>query len=511
MALEKSSGGLRPQVALLAFASLCLPLSFLVDTSLAQNVLIPSSQNGSDAGTDRISSVDETEEIDFGQIIRDVVAAGLSKVPRSLVRKLLSADVRFECSTSFLRTMRAFQNLEPWALRLLDATGKYPTGMMDVSRVDMGAFDECLATAVRDSNGNVLSRGLYCNLLVYVDNATALQVILNSSSEVMHPTLLSFSKHGFPPHDPLARLAICYIDDCNQHDLQAMVNAGLLFQVAAAFSVISNTRFLLRVAGKDEVHQQSLQFSHGLRFLAIMHIVLGHINVVVTDSYTGVLNLLNAMREWENMLIPAAFNSVDTFFFLRMCIPLFFIIMWFYLLPRIVDGPDTETFFQRFYADMSEHWWHLLVQIRNFFELKRTVPATEINMEVKADDVFKRPVNKFLSWNAFVPLSKLSYGVYLIHLPLFELMMHSSRERVYFSAFNQGTLYFGVIVWCFVFSYMVFVACEAPTAALDKLIFSRLTKSGSVQIQERPEKQLEDGDFSTLSDGGGEVNKTSPR
>ncbi|KAL1424882.1 hypothetical protein MTO96_019744 [Rhipicephalus appendiculatus] len=47
------------------------------------------------------------------------------------------------------------------------------------------------------------------------------------------------------------------------------------------------------------------------------------------------------------------------------------------------------------------------------------------------------PVNKILSWNAFVPLSKLSYGVYLIHLPFLELMMHSSRERVYFCEFNQ--------------------------------------------------------------------------
>ncbi|KAL1424873.1 hypothetical protein MTO96_019736 [Rhipicephalus appendiculatus] len=691
------------------------------------------------------------EEIDFGQVIRDVVAAGLSKVPRSLMRKLLTADVRFECSTSFLRTMRAFQNLEPWALRLMDATGKYPSGMMDASRVDMGAFDECLATTVRDRNGNVLSRGQYCNLLVYVDNATAMQVILNSSSEIMHPTLLSFSKDGFPPEDPLARLAVCYIDECNQHDLQAMVNAvriplvrlvvsncvtaeprpwtksqiaivifaavllvviiistlvdyfvgqqsesrrkhGLLFQAAAAFSVISNTRFLLRVAGKDQVHQQSLQFLHGLRFFAITHIVLGHINIIVTDSYTGLLNLLNDMRKWENMLIPAAFNNVDTFFFLsgfflynviskqkgnsaaifiiavmrrliRMCIPLFFVIMWFYLLPRIVDGPDTETFFQRFYVDMSEHWWHLLVQIRNFFELKRTealvhtwylsadfqlflvslltllvlrrrkraalvalamlsllgcaiatwtvarlhllpflvIPYPKftrmartlsnyyiqpfyhavcyfsgcmtalISADFRERKISKTvqlagwcvslscglfcvfvkypwyskedpasgsveiivaffdrilwsiflacitlacstgrggPVNKFLSWNAFVPLSKLSYGVYLIHLPLFELMMHSARERVYFSAFNQGTLYFGVLMWCFVFSYFVFVACEAPTAALDKLIFSRLTRGGTVRSHELQEQQLEGGDLKTLS-GGGEGNFTA--
>ncbi|KAH7957112.1 hypothetical protein HPB52_015373 [Rhipicephalus sanguineus] len=132
-------------------------------------------------------TIGETEEIDYGQVLRDVVAAGLSKVPRSLVRKFLAADVRLECSTALLRTMRAFQNFEPWALRLIDATGKYPTGFLESSRVDMGAFDECLETVVRDRNGNMLSRGQYCNLLVYVNNATAMQEMISTIADAMHP------------------------------------------------------------------------------------------------------------------------------------------------------------------------------------------------------------------------------------------------------------------------------------------------------------------------------------
>ncbi|KAL1424895.1 hypothetical protein MTO96_019757 [Rhipicephalus appendiculatus] len=60
-------------------------------------------------------------------------------------------------------------------------------------------------------------------------------------------------------------------------------------------------------------------------------------------------------------------------------------------------------------------------------------------------------------------------------------MIHSSRERLYFSEFNRVTLFFAVLVWCFVLSYMAFVACEAPTAALDKLIFGRLMRSGRAQ------------------------------
>ncbi|KAH7991062.1 hypothetical protein HPB51_026456 [Rhipicephalus microplus] len=47
---------------------------------------------------------------------------------------------------------------------LFDATGKYPTGMLQASRVDLGAFDECIETEVRDMYGNVSSRGQYCNV-----------------------------------------------------------------------------------------------------------------------------------------------------------------------------------------------------------------------------------------------------------------------------------------------------------------------------------------------------------
>ncbi|KAH8038549.1 hypothetical protein HPB51_001813 [Rhipicephalus microplus] len=110
------------------------------------------------------------------------------------------------------------------------------------------------------------------------------------------------------------------------------------------------------------------------------------------------------------------------------------------------------------------------------------------------------PVNTFLSWNAFLPLSKLAYGVYLIHMPFIELMMHSSRERVYYSEFSQVTLLFAVLVWCFLLSYFAFIACEAPTAALDKLVFGWLRRSGSSRRQQQQE-QLEGGTMNSYTNG----------
>ncbi|KAH7958548.1 hypothetical protein HPB49_002533 [Dermacentor silvarum] len=261
MVLQKSAwtGGCKRQVALWVLVSSCVLLPTLAQTALAQNATIATGQSASAALTSRSpdNTGGEVEEIDFAQVARDVVAAGLSKVPRSLMRKLLQADVRSECSTALLRTMRAFQNLEPWVLRLFDATGKCPTGFFDASSADLGAFDECLETVVRDRYGNVLSRGQYCNMLVHIKNATEMKGMMNSISDVLHPRLRYFSEQGFPKESPIARLGLCFIEDCNEHDLQVLVNSARL------------------------------------------------------------LNLFIATSEWPKMIIPAAFNGVDTFFFLR--------------------------------------------------------------------------------------------------------------------------------------------------------------------------------------------------
>ncbi|XP_049515411.1 nose resistant to fluoxetine protein 6-like [Dermacentor silvarum] len=97
-------------------------------------------------------------------------------------------------------------------------------------------------------------------------------------------------------------------------------------------------------------------------------------------------------------------------------------------------------------------------------------------------------IGRFLSWNAFVPLSKLSFNVYLIHLPFIHLMMHASRERVLWSHFNLVTLWFAVLVWSFLLSYLVFLACEAPTTKLNSLVFSRIIGRRDARKQKQPDQ-----------------------
>ncbi|KAH7966399.1 hypothetical protein HPB49_015939 [Dermacentor silvarum] len=249
---------------------------------------------------------------DYAQVTRELIARVIANVPTSLRRKLLEADVRLECAVGLLRTVRGFQNLEPWALKLFDASGKYPTGLFEGTRADLGAFDECLRTVVRDSYGNMLSRGQYCNLMIYVTNGSAVEEIFRSFSDVLHPRLQYFRKYFTYTKLPMGRLAICSLDDCNQQDMQALVATGfLLIAVAAgtyvdcfmnrvpkseknrsallefitAFSATSNTRVLLKVADKNKPDHYALKFLHGMRFYAIVHIALGHCGAVMSDTW----------------------------------------------------------------------------------------------------------------------------------------------------------------------------------------------------------------------------------
>lgn len=669
------------------------------------------------------ASTEDGENVDYAQALQDVMACGMASIPASLRTRLLGAEISPECSVALLRTVRGFQNLEPWALRLLDATGKYPTGVLQGSRADSGAFDECIETVVKDSYGNDLSHGQYCNLLFYIKNSTALEETVESMLNVMHPKMRYYKGYFSYTELPMVRLGICFLDDCSQEDIQTLVDSVkpsiidikvsncvtaepepwsttqmaivtvlslLVFVIAAAtsvdlvilanrkcgaeqslvvgivkaFSAASNTHALLKVADRSDADHYALQFLHGLRLFSLGHIVLGHCYLTLTDNWSCLLNFLVNSHDWPSMIVAGAFNSVDTFFFLsgfflcltvrkqrrngpvvfmigmlrrlvRTCVPLFFILMCFYIIRLFVTGPDSKAFFVKFQQEVSEHWWHLLLQIKNFYKMDTLIllghtwflsadfqlfivalpillllksrtavavgvfvllsllsyavvawtlashpdippfliaPGTTPEGTLKTvNEYYERPFyhamcyfggcitfllmndfrerkitkamelagwcvaassmlccvfmklawyksqhptsmtgtllaafsdrflwfvslawitlscstgrgglfGRFLSSNVFVPLSKLSFGVYLIHVPFIELMLYSSRERIYWSHFNQVSLFFSVLVWSFLLSYLAYLACEAPTSALDKLAFGRLRGSGS--------------------------------
>ncbi|KAL1438077.1 hypothetical protein MTO96_010419 [Rhipicephalus appendiculatus] len=637
--------------------------------------------------------------------IQSMIKQLMSTRGSELMRKLLQADISTDCTFGLLQFTRAIQDLEPWALRLIDATAKYPTGVLQGTLSDLGAYDECIETVVRDEYGATKVRGQYCDVHLSIGDDDAFLENLLPALLYTHRKVGHFMSFALDEVLPGLRLGVCFIDACNELDLAnigrtlggtavkitvkdcvtneyegvdnvqaciiaflavlaAVIAMGTIFELftknwndkrqnaiyykcVTAFSVVKNSRIILHVGNNGNPETQRYKFVHGLRFLSMFWICLGHSYQTINENITRLINAVYIFESWESPIISAGFMAVDTFFFmsgyllyyvlnkqnhnramvagialfrrfLRGTIPMFFMIMCMYLLPLIASGPNSKEFYDRFYAESTMvHLWYLSADFQLFVvavaviqtfgrkkrlaavvfavlsllcclvsawqiygtnmlpfivplhtsyrdtidtvicyyqlpfyhavcffsgcmtftfveqygkvNISKTIQALlwcialscglscvfmklEWNIDSEQPSETKRMfmafidrilwsvfmtwfwftcttsrggfVNRFLSWNGFVPLARLSFGVYLIHLPFFNLMHRVSRERRFYSHFTLVSNCFVVLVWSYLLSYIQCVACELPLSHLEKLVFVRDPRKGSDTTKE---------------------------
>lgn len=653
-----------------------------------------------------------------------------------VARKILQADISGECSVGILQFMRALRDMEPWAVRLIDSTAKYPNGLLQVTGADMGAYDECIETVIQNEDGLEKVRAQYCNLHVQSGGDGFFLEELLPALEISHKRLKSFAGYLNDKRLTGIRLGVCFISECTERDLQSIVDIfvggvakvtvkncvtsreepmsntqvwivavlgvisaaiilssavdafstkwpkertdGSLFKYLTAFSAIENTKFLFKANRNKCASTYNYRFIHGLRFLSIFWIALGHSYGTIGDNMSRLVNALHYFEHWHTLIVTFGYQAVDTFFFLsgffiyfklykengnrlfvgvmaiirrfiRVTVPTFFMIMCMYLLPLVASGPNSKDYYSRFYKEIQDHWWDLLLLIRNWREdaFIATLPhlwylssdfqlflvsliviqtfktkkwlvtstfavlsllfcaiaawqiygtimtpflvavtpsfstfintlnryysrpfyhgvcffsgcvtflmtqkygtrkiskvlqgacwclglscglyclfmkhdwyrsdgrATEARRMLYAftDRILwsiclswfvfacasnrAGPVSRFLSWEGFLPLSRLSFGVYLIHSPFFLLSSHIARERIFYSHYTLVSACFSVIVWCYILAYMMFVACEGPISKLEMLIFARRKRGPPVRkISELASGHNEDG------------------
>lgn len=328
---------------------------------------------GSDAGNKTDDNPSTATFENYQQELRKVMDDVFTKIPPSFMQKLQAAQISTDCSIGMLKMIRGIRNLEPWALRLIDASGKYPTGLLDGARADLGAFDECLDTAVRDEFGRATSMGRYCSLKVYNKIGKSLFDKMEPLLEVVHPKIRTLRNYFDIDWFPLLRLGICVLDDCNGNDLQALIDSvkppimdikvvncvtrepepwtttqkailiflatlatlitagtvvdlavtwmsparrteGILCKFLTMFSATSNTRGLLQMPALNST-EHTYRFLHGLRYLCICSVLFGHCIVAFSDIWGRYPNFFAIAESWTIVLVASSFNSVDTFFF----------------------------------------------------------------------------------------------------------------------------------------------------------------------------------------------------
>ncbi|KAM7315541.1 nose resistant to fluoxetine protein 6 [Ixodes scapularis] len=306
------------------------------------------------------------------QMIGNLMDSGSSDMKRSI----LAADISSQCSLGLLKLMRGIRNLEPWAVRLIDSTGKYPTGLLQGSQADLGAYDECLETVVHDQFGNEKIRGQYCSIYIHVVNDTSFTEALIPAMVMSHPRAVHFVDFVNDPKSTLngINIGLCIIDDCSHDDLQAIANAvtgtrirvsinncvtrkprtltkiettilisfgviGILVvcstlydifmyatgfknsnqdlqKLLTSFSIVNGTRTFLSISKDKESESHKFRFLHGIRLFSAIWVVVGHSAIAYGNSSARRIDILLFFDDIFGCVVTSAFLSVDTFFFL---------------------------------------------------------------------------------------------------------------------------------------------------------------------------------------------------
>ncbi|XP_054710923.1 nose resistant to fluoxetine protein 6-like [Uloborus diversus] len=85
-------------------------------------------------------------------------------------------------------------------------------------------------------------------------------------------------------------------------------------------------------------------------------------------------------------------------------------------------------------------------------------------------------INYILTWKAFVPLSRLTFIVFLIHPIVQIIIVGNLRTQIQLDHFVQVWLFFGHLCVSFGVAFAVNMVIEAPALALEKIVLSRFYK-----------------------------------
>ncbi|XP_077995252.1 nose resistant to fluoxetine protein 6-like isoform X2 [Glandiceps talaboti] len=80
------------------------------------------------------------------------------------------------------------------------------------------------------------------------------------------------------------------------------------------------------------------------------------------------------------------------------------------------------------------------------------------------------PVDTLLSWTAWLPLARLNYSAYLVHLTVIFIYAWGLNDLIYYTHFNFSILYIGMVVISYIVAFVVATAVEMPMIGLEKVL-----------------------------------------
>lgn len=123
---------------------------------------------------DFFDEMDEGGELEtFEQVenrMKRMIDSVILRILPYVIRASADVDLSGKCMAGLFKLLFGMQKLEEWALKMVDATGKPPSGVIQGTSMSLGDFDECLAVKVGKTNTPPLDdddeyfHGRYCTV-----------------------------------------------------------------------------------------------------------------------------------------------------------------------------------------------------------------------------------------------------------------------------------------------------------------------------------------------------------
>ncbi|PSN40343.1 hypothetical protein C0J52_17060 [Blattella germanica] len=310
------------------------------------------------------------------------------------------------CRNHTLMTIMYLASETFWALKMIDASTKFPVGVLVGDFTDLGNYDECLTLDVQEEWGSF--KGQHC--------------LANTNMNVEDFPLIT--KEKMSGHFPYT-WSICVPSTCSPNDVQEFLTLFLhdnvtvnpinchveeprpvttmdwvALCVICFFGILTvlSTAYDVRVTDPKRRRQILLAFSwytngkklfqtnntqgsmaclHGIRFLTVVWIVIGHIYFfTVTIPVVNMLNMIHDIRTWGHEVIIAAIFAVDTFLFLSGLLVCYLfhksillavlILIHTGLIMHLASGPLWDIKMSWLPTNCKKNWWSAIFHIQNY-------------------------------------------------------------------------------------------------------------------------------------------------